>query len=62
VRPSSIVLVLADLTGYVLDDELLGPRDVAEGRLRIADLSRRNRLFLITIDAGSRSRAEAGRR
>jgi aminoglycoside phosphotransferase (APT) family kinase protein len=48
----AIVLDLADVAGYLLERDLLDPRAVVEGGLRVQDLSRRNRVFLVTAATG----------
>jgi aminoglycoside phosphotransferase (APT) family kinase protein len=42
------VLGAADITGYLLDRKLLNPRAVVDGALRIEDVSRLNRVFVVT--------------
>jgi aminoglycoside phosphotransferase (APT) family kinase protein len=42
------VLALGDVAGYLLGRGLLGPEAIVDGGLRIADVSRRNRVFLAT--------------
>jgi hypothetical protein len=44
------VLGAADITGYLLDRKLLSSRAVVDGRLRIQDVSRLNRVFVVTAE------------
>jgi aminoglycoside phosphotransferase (APT) family kinase protein len=48
------VLDVADVAGYLLQRKLLSPRAVVDGRLRVVDASRLNRVFLVTVE-GDRS-------
>lgn len=51
-RPARAGLGMSDVAGYLLERGFLDARELVEGTLRIADVSRRNRVFL--VDAGSR--------
>ena len=42
------MLGAADVAGYLLDRNLLSPRAVVHGRLRVEDASRLNRVFVVT--------------
>jgi aminoglycoside phosphotransferase (APT) family kinase protein len=44
------MLDVADVAGYLLDRQLLSPRAIVDGSLRVEDRSRRNRVFLVTSD------------
>jgi aminoglycoside phosphotransferase (APT) family kinase protein len=44
------VLGAADVAGYLLERELLSPRAVVDGGLRVEDASRMNRVFVVTAD------------
>jgi aminoglycoside phosphotransferase (APT) family kinase protein len=44
------VLDLADVAPYLLDRRLISARAVVDGRLRIIDVSRLNRVFVVTAD------------
>jgi hypothetical protein len=48
--PGIAVLEAADVARYLLDRELLSPRAVVDGGLRIVDRSRLNRVFVATAD------------
>ncbi len=43
---------LDDVPAYLLDRGLIGPEAVVDGRLEVVDLSRLNRVFLVTSDVG----------
>lgn len=43
-------LDLPDVAGYLLARGLVGPRAVVDGGLRIVDVSRRNRVYLVRVD------------
>jgi aminoglycoside phosphotransferase (APT) family kinase protein len=44
------VLDLADVAPYLIDRRLISARAVVDGRLRVADVSRLNRVFLVTAE------------
>ena len=44
------MLDVADVAPYLTGKGLLGARAVVDGRLRVVDVSRRNRVFLVTAD------------
>src|SRR5919109_1409780 len=48
--PGIPVLEAADVARYLLDRELLSPRAVVDGGLRVVDRSRLNRVFVATAD------------
>ena len=45
------MLTAADITGYLLDRELLSPRAVVDGALRVKEVSRLNHVFLVTAES-----------
>jgi len=46
------VLDIADVMPYLLERDLISPGAVVDGGLRIVDMSRRNRVFVVTADGG----------
>jgi aminoglycoside phosphotransferase (APT) family kinase protein len=46
------VLALDDVAAYVLDCGLVKPEAIVDGGLTVTDLSRRNKVFLVTADVG----------
>jgi aminoglycoside phosphotransferase (APT) family kinase protein len=46
------VLDNVDVMPYLLERDLVSARAVVEGGVRIVDMSRRNRVFLVTVDGG----------
>jgi len=44
------VLEIADVMSYLLQRDLISARAVVDGGLRIVDMSRRNRVFIVTAD------------
>jgi aminoglycoside phosphotransferase (APT) family kinase protein len=45
------VLDLADVATYLIERKLISPRTVVDGGLRVIDVSRRNRVFVVTTES-----------
>lgn len=46
-------LEIEDIAGYLFERGLVEPNAIVDGGLRVLDVSRRNRVFLVTIDGSS---------